>query len=72
MLARGSNGDGAGGTARVVERLGLHLADDFLRGLVGNLTENSVLSIKMGGLDEGDEELGAYFFIIRFVTVDVL
>jgi hypothetical protein len=71
VLARGSDGDGAGGTARVVERLGLHLADNILGGLVGNLTENGVLSIKMRGLDEGDEELGAYFSV-RFVTVDVL
>lgn len=71
MLARGSNADGTRGTARVVERLGLHLADNVLGGVVGNLTENGVLSVKMGGLDEGDEELGAYLFV-RFGTVDVL
>lgn len=71
MLARGSDGDGAGGTARVVERLGLHLADNLLGGLVGNLAENGVLSIKMGGLDKGDEELGAYLSV-RFGTVKVL
>jgi len=39
--------------------LGLHLLDDFLGFLIGNLSKDDVLAIKMGSLDEGDEELRA-------------
>lgn len=59
MLSRRLDGDDPTGTAGLVERLGLHLPDDFLRGLVRNLTENDVLVVKMRSVDEGDEELGA-------------
>lgn len=59
MLSGRLDGDDPTGTARLVERLGLHLLDNILRGLVRNLTENDVLVVKMRSADEGDEELGA-------------
>lgn len=60
MLSGRRDGDGPRSTARVIERLGLHLIDDIPARLVRYLAENDVFTVKMRGLEEGDEELGAY------------
>src|SRR5690606_1668138 len=61
QLTRRLDGDGANGAAVVAGAvsLALNLVDDRLALVVGNLAENDVLSVEMGGLDEGDEELRA-------------
>lgn len=61
QLAGSSDGDCADGAAVVAGAvgLGLNLVDDGLGVIVGNLAEDDVLAVKVRGLDEGDEELGA-------------